>query len=525
MRKQLLYLTNNALTVRLWQRGRLSEGIEFHNDAQGWAALSDYLSAYRQVPVYLLMDLIEEDFQRDTIPHVLGKTRQNLIERRLLQLYRDTPYRHASRQGREKTGRKDDVMLFNALTNPALINPWVDAIAQQQVPIAGIFSCALLSELLFKKLALPMGPVLLITHQSSGLRQNFFHNGHLRFSRLIQLAQDSPEAVAGLAMQEIAKTRLFLANARLLQRGEPLQIVALDHPAYLASLQQRHNEANDSTCHGISIDQASAQLGLKSALQDRMADVLMLSLLSRTPPQSHYALPEKNNTYLLWQIRLACHILSGATLAGCLMWSGVNALDAMSAAERLHQHQQATRNNQHRYTEVVASMPKTDVNPHDMKAVVDVHTLLLQNRPTPKDILNRISRVLDHLPQLQVNELQWEVIGSTGSTGSTDSSVAPAPSAEVPDGALIGLLIGLPTRPAESVTLKGEIVPFDGDYRHALHMVNQLVAELKQTGTLEVSVLHLPLDIGAKVALAGQAGQEIGNDRAGFELKVSAHGH
>ena len=515
MRKHLLYLTNNQLTVRLWQRGRLSDGTEFYNDANGWAALSAYLSAFRHVPVYVLMDLIEEDFQRDTIPHVLGKTRQNLIDRRLLQLYRDTPYRHASRQGREKTGRKDDVMLFNALTNPALIKPWIDAISQQQVPIAGIFSCALLSELLFKKLALPGGPVLLITHQSSGLRQNFFYHGHLRFSRLIQLANDAPDSVADATIQEIARTRLFLANARLLQRGEALQLVALDHPDYLASLQQRQVESGDSTYRSISIEQASAQLGLKSALQNDMADVLMLALLSRTPPPSHYALPEKNNTYLLWQIRLACHILSAATLAGCLMWSGANALEAMNAAEQLRGHQQATLNNQHRYADVLAGMPKTDVNPHDMKAVVDVHALLVQNNATPNAILNRISTVLEHLPQLQLNDLRWEV------SGGRDLSDPAAQPGAVPDAALLGL----PVRPAETVTLKGEIVPFDGNYRRALQMVNQLVAELQQNQTLEVSVLHLPLDTGAKAALSGQAGQENDNPSAGFELKVSAHGH
>ncbi len=513
MRKHLLYLTNTQLTARMWQNGRLSAQVSFSNEAAGWQALSGYLSDFKHVPVFLLMDLIEEDFQRDTIPHVLGNTRKNLIERRLSQLYRDTPFRTYSHQGREKTSRKDDVMLFNALTNAPLIKPWIDAIHQQQVPLAGIFSAALLSTLLFKQFNLGTEPVLLITRQSSGMRQNFFQGGYLRFSRLIQLSSDEPAAIAAIASQEITKTRLFLANARLLQRGESLYIVAIDNPETLHSMQAVDTEA--STYRYLSLNEAERQLGLKALPDNRLADTLLLALLAKKSPVSHYPLQEQSHTYMLWQLRILLYFLSAATVAGCVLWSSSNMLETIAAARQFNQQQQATLNNQQRYADIVASMPKTLVNPHDMKAAVDLHELLLKNNSNPKDLLRLISQVLDHMPQLRLDELSWEV--------SELKDLAEPVVAATPQGPAtppMATLIGLPVRPAEIAILKASVIPFEHNYRSALDSLNQLVAELKTNNHLQVSVVRLPLDTRSTVSLIGEAGHENANAAASFELKI-----
>ncbi len=104
-RKQLLYLTNDQLTAYQWEKGSHSIGHIFPNDEDGWEDFSLYLGGSHNTLTYLLADLVEEDFQRDTLPHVLGRSRQALVQRRLSQLYRDTPYRQAIRQGREESGR------------------------------------------------------------------------------------------------------------------------------------------------------------------------------------------------------------------------------------------------------------------------------------------------------------------------------------------------------------------------------------------------------------------------------------
>ena len=72
--KHLLYLTSDQLCAYEWQGGRLTGGTLFANDAAGVDAFMDYIDQHhRTAPIYILADLIEEDFQRVTMPHVRGR--------------------------------------------------------------------------------------------------------------------------------------------------------------------------------------------------------------------------------------------------------------------------------------------------------------------------------------------------------------------------------------------------------------------------------------------------------------------
>jgi hypothetical protein len=101
-----------------------------------------------------------------------------------MQQYRETPFRHHEVQGRESDGRRDDIVLLSALTNPSSVQPWVEALEQLQMPLAGLYSTTLLSEDLVHKLKLHNEHLLLVTQQSAGWRQSYFQNGMLKFSRL-----------------------------------------------------------------------------------------------------------------------------------------------------------------------------------------------------------------------------------------------------------------------------------------------------------------------------------------------------
>ncbi|MHB1591107.1 MAG: hypothetical protein ACYCTW_06195, partial [Sulfuricella sp.] len=309
-RRQLLYLTNNQLTAYRWERGSLSSGHTFPNDETGWAAFSLHLAGSQNTPTYLLADLIEEDFQLGNLPHVLGRSRRTLVQRRLGQLYRDTPYRQAIQQGREEHGRKDDRMLFSALTNVELLKPWLDAILKQKAPLAGIYSPALLSAALIKKLGLASDNLLLVTHQSSGLRQSFFQGSALKFSRLTPLADHNPDTVADTTARETANTRQFLASARLLPRGATLDAVILAHGEGLQRLQSACQDMPAMVHRFLDLADAAALLGLKNPGSVSLCDPLFLSLLGHAIPASYYAQAQQTRCFRLWQARLVLYILS-----------------------------------------------------------------------------------------------------------------------------------------------------------------------------------------------------------------------
>jgi hypothetical protein len=522
-RRQLLYLTNDRLTAYQWERGSHSAGRSFPNDETGWEAFSRHLAGSQDTPAYLLADLIEEDFQRDSLPHVLGRSRRTLVQRRLGQLYRDTPYRQAIQQGREEYGRKDDQMLFSALTNVDLLKPWLDAILKQKIPLTGIYSPALLSVTLIKKLGLTSDNLLLVTHQSSGLRQSFFQGSALKFSRLTPLTDHDPETLADTTARETANTQQFLASARLLPRGETLDAVILAHGASLQRLQSACQDTPAMAHRFLDLADAATQIGLKTPSSVSLCDPLFLSLLGHAIPARHYAQAEQTRCFSLWQVRLVLYILSAGIVAGALLSAGANSLEALHHYQQSRQMDMETHVAQSQYQAVVRSLPHTAASPQNMKAAVNIEQMISRNAPAPTQLLGIVSRALDTLPQIRVDQLHWQVSAETESADSQQSESAPAPQpgAEGKEAAPAAMLIGVPKKPNQTLLIEGEVTPFGHDYRTALESVRLLAVELGKNKQLQVEITRPPLDVRPTEKLTGKAGNEDANTQARFNLKLT----
>ncbi|SHG71355.1 hypothetical protein [Massilia sp. CF038] len=519
MQKQLFYLTNQELVAYAWQGKALTRIDSYNNDDEGRRRLGAYLEHAESVPSYLLVDVIEEDFQRDTAPHVSGRAREALLERKLLQLYRDTPYRQATLQGRDKEGRKDDRYLFNALTNPELPRSWLLVMQKQRVPLVGIYSLASLSQLLFDKLKLGSGAVLLVSHQSSGLRQSFFQDGALRFSRLTPLFDHAPERLAEAFRVETAKTRQFMANSRLLARGVQVQVVVLarqDNLTALAGGMQGNAEVSY-----LPIDLEQARTVLRSGQFDTSAecDPLTLSLLASTRVPSHFPLRDLKHFYQLLQARLLLYGLSGAVALAAVVWAAldVNSIFALRREEaRLDQEAAAT---EQRYQQIVKNMPVTQVSPHNMKSVVELAAMLDNNVPLPNAQMAQLSAVLNGIPEIKVTKLTWNAVEAATLQLEVDPNAPPPGPLEdfsPPPG-----LLGMPDKTAQTVLLEGEIVPFKGDYRAAIDSVARFAAQLNRNRGVHADVTLQPLDTRPGVKLEKSAGAEDGDGQAVFTLKIT----
>ncbi|MDO9109699.1 MAG: hypothetical protein Q7U40_03520, partial [Desulfatirhabdiaceae bacterium] len=164
---RILLLTSHHLSVYDWSRKVLSPSGEFGVHEQGVAEFSHYLENSPGIPLYLVADLAEEDFRNETVPHALGRDRQLLHQRKLAQLFRTSEYRCAKLQGRDSQGRRDDKVLFSALTNNDRIAPWINCIIENRLPVKGIGSTAILMVFLARRMQLEQIPHLLLvtTHQ------------------------------------------------------------------------------------------------------------------------------------------------------------------------------------------------------------------------------------------------------------------------------------------------------------------------------------------------------------------------
>ncbi len=520
MRKQLFYLTNQQLSAYTWQGTLLSHAASFDNDDTGRALFGAYLAQAPSGPSSLVVDVIEEDFQRDTAPHVSGSARLALVERKLTTLYRDTQFRHAALQGREKEGRKDDRYLFNALTKPELPKSWLAVMQAHAVPLVGVYSLASLSQLVFDKLKLDDGPVLLVSHQSSGLRQSFFHEGALRFSRLTPLFDHAPERLAEAFRVETNKTRQFMASTRLLARGAQVKVVLLANAANLEALAPDLVDTPDVSYRAIALEQAAAQLRIGKFDGGGVADGLYLALLAGARVPSHFPLRDQRHFYQLLKTRMALYALSGAVALGAVVWTALDLLtiaELRSEATRLDQEAVTT---EARYQSVIKGMPATVVSPHNMKSVVDLESMIDRNVPLPNVQMAALSSVLNNLPEIRINKLNWQALEAATLEVPVDPA-APPPVPVLEDFPPVPGMLGIPAKTAQILLVEGEIAPFKGDYRAAINSVAQLTAQLNRFAGVRAEVLTQPLDTRPTVKLDNVAGEVNSTAQALFVVKVT----
>ncbi|PHV05517.1 hypothetical protein CSQ96_20380 [Janthinobacterium sp. BJB412] len=524
-RKQLYYLGSEQLCAYQWRAGRLSAPASFAPDRAGLDAFMDYVEAQGDAPVYLLADLIEEDFQRQLLPHVRGGAGRRLRARRLLQQYRDTPYRHLGVQGREPAGRRDDIVLLCALTNPAVLQPWIAALEQLKAPLAGLYSATLLSAALLPKLALDEEHLLLVSRQSAGLRQSYFQRGQLKFSRLTP-AQERDGAAVDLAA-ETGKTQQFLTSVRLLGRGEMLHTVVLAPAPQIAALEALCRDGAETSYRFVALAEAAARLGL--AETPALADPLLLHLLAAARPAGHYALGEARRYFQLRRARRALFGAAAAVCAGALLWSGANLwnyVDDSGAGERLARE---AGQFERRYQGIMSDLPPSVAKTANMKAAVTIERLLAEQAPAPQAMMALLAAALDKVPQVGLLQLDWAVMppGAAPSAGAGQSGQSgPPPLGAQSDQAaaapLSSLLLGLPGRPPQALRVEAEIVVNQDNYRQVLDAMNRFTQELARQPRLSVEIVQSPLDTRPTVKLSGKAGAGAGaaDGRAKFILNL-----
>lgn len=517
LRKQLFYLTSEHLTACQWRRGEWTDVATFEPGRAGMTAFAAYLELQGATPAFMLADVVEEDFQRQLVPHVGGRARKKLLERRLAQALRDTPYRKCIHQGREEEGRRDDRVLLTGLTNPALLASWVDAIEQQQTPLAGIYSASLLWAEMLESLELRYEHVLLVTEQPSGMRQSYFHESQLKFSRLVQANGHAGDP--SLIAAETARTQQFLTSVHLLKRGEALHAVVISPAQNIESLSAACTDSADLFYHFEPIDAAAEKIGMDQP--PALADGLLLHWLGDEQPTSHYPLGEKGRYFRFWQTRIALYASSAVLAAAGLIWTTANLIHYTLSTSDSRQLTVETRSYESAYKKSMSDMPPLMDKTANMKAAVLIDQLIGRQGPWPLAMVTMVSEALEKSPQIRLTQIDWRA-NVPGARPMSATAMNPAAATSA---ALVAphssLLIGIPKPPAQVLRLQAEVLAGENDYRNVLMAMSQLTQELMRHPRMQVQVEQLPFDVRPNVKLSGKAGAAGGmGEHARFTLSL-----
>jgi hypothetical protein len=231
--RRVFLFSGYRLKVFEWHGKYLLGTCEFEPDEEGMNSFKRYLRAAVPMPVQFLVDVIEEDFRRESIPHVNSRDRKALVARLLDRFYRGYHYQHVEYIGRNKEGRKDDLVLISSLTNNELFSPWMSLIQEEKTPLAGIWSLPLLSASLLPLVTKKEENVLLISRQvPSALRESYFQKGKMVLSRQEKLDRYTTEHEGNeVALKSLHKGTdqiyHFLTNQRIMGFNDTLNVYSV----------------------------------------------------------------------------------------------------------------------------------------------------------------------------------------------------------------------------------------------------------------------------------------------------------
>lgn len=484
--RRVLFFDNSRLTAYRVHSGAVLHEASFAGDEAGLAAFGDYLAGHRRSLFMVLADAAEETFQTEDIPYSSGKDRQAIIRRKLAQHFYGTPYALAISQGRLKSGRRDERMLLMALTQPQHLEPWITALRARKAILAGVYSLPqTIASLLPGK---PSGQLLLLTLTRAGLRQTFFDEGQLRFSRLTPLIHDSADASAIAAASEAVKMHQYLASQRLIQRDRPLTTRVLVHPAEAAAMRARC--LSNSSLHFEVADllEEARRTGLRVALANSQADLLFCHLLVKKTPADQFAPPEELDFYRLWQTRFGLKAASALILVGSLLFSANHGLDIMKLRDDAEQTRQQSEANQAQYMAKMQALPKIPLGTDDLRTLIGRYDQVALRAQGPGPLLIQISQSLDAFPTISIDRIEWGIVEQIGPANPNQAGTASAqPQTPVPP----HLMSGPYAQAALTARLPLSMV---GDNRGQLSVVADFVKHLGQAPNTFVTILQPPVD-------------------------------
>ncbi len=483
MSKRILYQTDHellALEVKtVIQQVHIKNEIEFKN----------YLSNDLKTPIYWLVDTVKEEYQMTILPHVLGKDRNDLIRHKKKRLFQKTSYSYAVVQSREQHGRKDDNVLFTALSDPEFLQPWLNLILAYKVPIVGIYSVPLLSQQLFDQLP-KTAYTLLITGnlptytRPGNIRQSFFRNQKLQFSRLIPLHAIVPEEYANYVLKQITTTQHFLENNRLLPENETLSIIILTTIDKCQACEIVNS--NTVNLNVNLIDSTILANKFKLNNSDLSLQNFVVTIFERSwQVKNHYA-KLADRIYLIHRrSRIVMYFIATLILAGTIITSGLIVQDALKIKQKGQNFLTKTSNLQIELQQLrFKELPNLPFKSELIVSIVDVGLRLQAKHISPKATWEKLSNVLNSHQRLILNRLEWEIANSPSEV--FNSNIEKFTESEFqPKKYFI-----------EGIRIHGEIANFNS-YKDVSHIFKQFVQDLKQYW--QVKILQQPYNPNSKL--------------------------
>lgn len=510
-----IYISADKVSVHHLVRNELASSYLFDVDNEGRANFKRYVAESENIPAYILIDIIEEEFRQDTIPHVFGADRNALIKRKQGRLFRDAKLQHAYLQGREEEGRRDDKFLFTALTNNEILEPWLNMLEENKVPVKGILSLPQLLQSYIQSIPNISDHALIVSMQNiSGLRQTFFLKKQLKLSRLSRLPRFGTEPYAPKIVSEIDKIQRYLNSLRLVPSDKNLDVYVLADKKTLEEFDKESPSASNVNYRHLNVQEMAASAGLKIEQSIPFAEQLFISHLLKNSAPNYYGSDRHIRYAKMRQMRIAMNVCSILLLIVSLGYSGYGLMGALLYKQQAEDSRIKADFYQARYRMSKERLPSTPVDSYKIKTAVDAAETLYDYKSSPYNMMTIVGQSMQDFPAIQLDDISWQF------------SISPEPDTDDASGNrsqsrdnVVAVSTGDEFKYYQVSRIKAHIAPFDGDYRKAIALVNSFAETLReQEDVFDVTITSFPLDVSSSATLQGTA--EVTGREALFSLET-----
>jgi len=510
--KRIFYITANRLVV-YWSLGRtIREDVAFTATEQGVEEFSKYLLDYTDISSLVLLDVLDEEFRVDSMPHVFGRDRLAVQNRKLKQAFHTNHYRGIEIQGREKNGRRDNKILMTALSNTGPFEQWLDAMLKRKTPISGIFSLPMLANFFIEKLKISSENTLLIVPQKGDMiRQIFLHQSALKTSRLLPIKRHDRNSYHKFIINEALKNQRYLQRLRLLAATDIMVVYVLCESKQIAALNSRCTDTATIHYNFISIDEAVEKLELSNRVSIDKTELLFVHLLSKRQPIINYAHKQQRHYATLYRTRKALVAASMLMVFGFMSLTGHTILNALELKQKTIDLGQQSHILLEKYKIVAAQLPDTDISPRNMQTAVNIVQSLGKHKTNPQLMMANLSKGLSSFPNIQINEIRWLSSNQPFTAETTNN-----------DNDDLQQQAGLSFQNRYQIaSIMGQLKFFQGNYQSAFATIKKFVNTLKNDPRFtEVTVIKYPIDIDSSSTLSMTSGKNTKYHVADFEISV-----
>lgn len=506
LNKIILCATAKQLVAGIWHADKLQQNKIFLQDESGQQTFIQWLSLYPNVPIHLIANAVEEDYRLEHLPHSNGREKRELIARKLNQFYRGLIFRTAHFIGREKDKRKDDQFLFAALNNDDFLETWLKLIQQLDGELVGVYLLPMLSQRLCHKpfYAQKLAPThtLLCEKLSSGLRQTYLHNGHLRMSRLIPDVPEDPSQLGYFYLVETQKTRLYLMSKRFVSRDVSINLLLVTTNDDMQAIQQSFRQEPGIECETLPLGEMARHLNLEPNLIKTTPELLHMQLLAMGQPVDNLAPDALTRTFQLKKMGYLAKIAGSVVAILGLITTAYFFLTGLEHQTAFENAKQATTIITQRYQNLAAQLPQPTRHVQDLKNAVILEEAIQQYPKTPMHAAMIVSAALEQMPDITLNKLQWLQTDAQENNSASASS-------------------NTQQKLLEIILIQAEIQPFDGNYHTAKEKAQQFAQRLLQhTAVANVDLVEPPTNVTAQDDLRGSTATLSVTDQARAQFTI-----